>query len=45
MSQKELVELAAESFTMGAIASGFAVKPLRNKHRAQAERKVNHGKR
>ncbi len=29
MSQKELVELLAESYTMSAIANGFAVKPLR----------------
>ena len=33
MSQKELVELLAEGYTMGAIANGFAVKPLRNKRR------------
>lgn len=34
LSQKELVELVAESYTMGAIANGFAVTPLRNKHHA-----------
>lgn len=34
MSQKELVELVAESYTMGAIANGVAVKQLRNKRRA-----------
>jgi SEC-C motif len=33
MSQKELVELLAEGYTMGAVANGFAVKPLRNKRR------------
>ena len=33
MPQKELVELLAEGYTMGAIANGFAVKPLRNKRR------------
>lgn len=33
MSQKELVELLAESYTMSMIANGFAVKPLRNKRR------------
>ena len=33
MSKKELVELLAEGYTMGAIAQGFAVKPLRNKRR------------
>ena len=34
MSQKELVELLAEGYTMGAIANGFAAKSLRNKRRA-----------
>ena len=33
MSQKELVELLAERYTMSMIANGFAVKPLRNKRR------------
>jgi hypothetical protein len=33
MSQKELVELLAERYTMNTIANGFAVKPLRNKRR------------
>ena len=33
MAQKDLVELLAEGYTMGAIAQGFAVKPLRNKRR------------
>ncbi len=33
MSQKELVELLAERYTMSMIAKGFAVKPLRNKRR------------
>ena len=33
MSQKELVELLSERYTMSAIANGFAVKPLRNKRR------------
>lgn len=33
MSQKDLVELVAENYTMGAIANGFTVKPLRNKQR------------
>lgn len=37
MSQKELVELLAEGYTMGAIANGFAVKPLRNKRRGPPE--------
>jgi hypothetical protein len=31
MSQKELVELLAERYTMSMIAKGFAVKPLRKK--------------
>lgn len=31
MPQKDLVELVAENSTMGAIASGFAVKPLRHR--------------
>jgi hypothetical protein len=31
MSQKELVELLAERYTMSMVAKGFAVKPLRNK--------------
>lgn len=34
MSQRDLVELVAESYTMGAVANGFSVKPLRNKQRA-----------
>ena len=33
MSQKELVELLAERYTMGMIAKGFAVKSPRNKRR------------
>jgi hypothetical protein len=33
MSQKELVELLAERYTMSMIARGFAVKPLRKKRR------------
>ena len=33
MTQKELVELLAERYTMSMIAQGFAVKPLRNKRR------------
>lgn len=33
MSQKDLVELLAERYTMNAIANGFAVKPPRNKRR------------
>jgi hypothetical protein len=33
MSQKELVELLAERYTMSMIAKGFAVKPPRNKRR------------
>lgn len=33
MSQKELVELLAERYTMGMISKGFAVKPPRNKRR------------
>lgn len=33
MSQKELVELLAERYTVNMIANGFAVKPLRNKRR------------
>ncbi len=33
MSQKELVELLAESYTMSMIAQGFAVKPSCNKRR------------
>ena len=33
MSQKDLVELFAERYTMSMIAKGFAVKPLRNKRR------------
>lgn len=33
MSQKDLVELLAERYTMGIIAKGFAAKPLRNKRR------------
>ena len=36
MSQKELVELLAERYTMNVIANGFAVKPLRNKRRGPA---------
>jgi hypothetical protein len=38
MSQKELVELLAERYTMSMIAKGFAVKPLRNKRRAPPSR-------
>jgi len=34
MSQKELVELLAERYTMSMIAEGFAVKPLRNRRRS-----------
>nr|WP_126456713.1 SEC-C domain-containing protein [Sulfuriflexus mobilis] len=33
MSQKELVELLAERYTMNMIAKGFAVKPQRNRRR------------
>lgn len=33
ISQKEMVELLAERYTMSMIANGFAVKPLRNKRR------------
>jgi hypothetical protein len=33
MSQKELVELLAEGYTMGTIAKAFAAKPSRNKRR------------
>ncbi len=35
MSQKELVELLAERYTMSMIAKGFAVKPQRNRRRGQ----------
>ncbi len=35
MSQKELVELLAERYTMSMIAKGFAVKPPRNKRRSR----------
>lgn len=38
MSQKELVELLAERYTMNVIADGFAVKPLRNKRRGPPEK-------
>lgn len=34
MSQKDLVELLAERYTMNMIANGFAVKLLRNKRRS-----------
>jgi hypothetical protein len=34
MSQKELVELLAEGYTISTIANGFAVKPPRNKRRS-----------
>lgn len=38
MSQKELVELLAESYTMSTIADGFAVKPLRDKRRGPSSK-------
>jgi hypothetical protein len=38
MSQKELVELLAERYTMGMIAKGFAVKAPRNKRRGPPSR-------